>query len=492
MSSCVLIFPHQIFTDHPVLKSGREVALIEDSLFFGDPSYPARFHQQKLVLHRSTLKSLEDQLKKKGFKTRYFQYEPGATIRKVIQTLADDGVDKIHFCDPVDYMLSKRIRESAQRHGIECEIVASPLFLNDREWNENYFSSKKPFMAKFYTEQRKRLGILVDDDHQPAGGKWSYDEDNRKSLPKGHQPPALPESRPSEHDQEAIDYVRERFPDHPGNAGEFWFPSNSRSAGIWFKRFLEQRFQLFGDYEDALSAEHPYLYHSILTPMMNIGLISPRKIIDDTLEYADEHDIPLNSVEGFIRQIIGWREFMRAMYELHGTEMRTRNFWNFKRKMPQAFYDGTTGIPPVDLCIRRARDHAYCHHIERLMVLGNFMLLCRIDPDDVYRWFMELFIDAYDWVMVPNVYAMSQFADGGLFTTKPYLSGSNYIRKMSNFPKGDWCQTWDGLFWTFIADHRDFFTSQPRLSMMARTYEKMSPEKKRAHRKAADGFLATL
>jgi deoxyribodipyrimidine photolyase-related protein len=156
--------------------------------------------------------------------------------------------------------------------------------------------------------------------------------------------------------------------------------------------------------------------------------------------------------------------------------------------MPKAFYTGTTGIPPVDDTIRRVLDHGWCHHIERLMVLGNFMLLCRIHPDEVYRWFMELFVDAYDWVMVPNVYGMSQFADGGTFTTKPYLSGSNYVRKMSYYPKGEWCEVWDGLFWSFIGDYHEFFAGNPRLSVMARSWEKMAPGKKEAHRDAGEGF----
>lgn len=183
---------------------------------------------------------------------------------------------------------------------------------------------------------------------------------------------------------------------------------------------------------------------------------------------------------------------MRGMYVQRGMEMRNGNFWNFDRKLPAAFYDGTTGIPPVDRVIRQVLEEGWCHHIERLMVLGNFLMLCRIHPDDVYRWFMEFFVDAYDWVMVPNVYGMSQFADGGSFATKPYLSGSNYIRKMSDEPAGDWCAIWDALFWTFIADELKFFSANPRLSMMARTWEKLGHEKQETHRRTAERFLQTL
>ncbi|MDG1333264.1 MAG: FAD-binding domain-containing protein, partial [Crocinitomicaceae bacterium] len=211
-----------------------------------------------------------------------------------------------------------------------------------------------------------------------------------------------------------------------------------------------------------------------------------------SLEFAKEEDIPINSVEGFVRQIVGWREFIRGMYECKGQYSRTQNHWKFDRKIPVSFYEGTTGIDPVDDAIKKVLETGYCHHIERLMVLGNFMLLCEFHPDEVYRWFMELFIDAYDWVMVPNVYGMSQFADGGTFATKPYIGGSNYIKKMSNYGKGDWTATWDGLFWRFIDKHQDFFLSNPRMSMMVHSFNKMSPEKQEEHLTNADDFLKKL
>jgi deoxyribodipyrimidine photolyase-related protein len=180
------------------------------------------------------------------------------------------------------------------------------------------------------------------------------------------------------------------------------------------------------------------------------------------------------------------------MYECTGVEARTKNFWGFDRKIPKSFYDGTTGIVPVDMAIKKVLKTGYCHHIERLMVLGNFMLLCEFDPDEVYRWFMELFIDAYDWVMVPNVYSMSQFADGGLMATKPYISGSNYLRKMGDYPKGDWQEIWDGLFWRFMHVHRDFFTGNPRLGMLVGSLDRMSSEKRNQHIQKAESYLNSL
>jgi deoxyribodipyrimidine photolyase-related protein len=214
--------------------------------------------------------------------------------------------------------------------------------------------------------------------------------------------------------------------------------------------------------------------------------------VDRALEAAASAPVPLNSLEGFLRQVIGWREFVRAVYERVGVPQRTANFWGADRPLPASFYDGTTGIAPVDRVIRQVLDHAWCHHIERLMILGNFMCLCGFRPDAVCRWFLELFIDGYDWVMVPNVHGMALFADGGLMTTKPYLSGSNYIRKMSQDPPGPWCATWDALFWRFIGLHRDFFAGNPRLSMMTRQWDRMPPDRRHGHLDTAERFLDRL
>ena len=224
--------------------------------------------------------------------------------------------------------------------------------------------------------------------------------------------------------------------------------------------------------------------------MLNIGLLSPRQIIDAALAMIDE--VPLNSLEGFVRQIMGWREFMRITYERRGRSQRSRNYWGFTRQIPESFWKGTTGILPLDTTIKKALKSGYCHHIERLMVVGNFMLLCEFDPDEVFGWFMEMFVDAYDWVMVPNVYAMSQFADGGGMCTKPYISGSNYLMKMSDYKKGDWQPIWDGLFWRFMHVHRDFFLSNPRLGMLVKTFDKMAPEKQQQHLLVAERFLESL
>ena len=327
---------------------------------------------------------------------------------------------------------------------------------------------------------------------EPEGGKWSFDEENRKKLPRNIQVPNFGRANHSAYLEEAREYVEKYFGDNPGKADNFIYPVTFSEARDWLKKFLDERLKLFGDYEDAISADENYLFHSVLSPSMNIGLLTPAEVIEATMKYASGHDVPLNSLEGFVRQIIGWREYMRIVYHARGVHQRTLNHFNHSRKIPESFYTGETGILPIDHTIKKVLETSYNHHIERLMVLGNFMLLCEFDPDEIYRWFMELCIDAYDWVMVPNVYAMSQYADNGEMTTKPYISGSNYIRKMSNYPSGPWCEIWDGLYWRFLDLHRKEFKSNPRMSMMIRMLEKMDKDKLDKHLSAANNFLDSL
>lgn len=347
-------------------------------------------------------------------------------------------------------------------------------------------------MSSFYIAQRKRLNLLIGKNGGPLGGKWSYDAMNRKRLPKDHSVPPVH----SAHDDKALtahsDYVNSLYQSNPGNTDEFVFPVEHDSAEKWLDDFLRKRLDLFGEYEDSISTQNAYLYHSLLSPLLNIGLLTPAQVTDKLLEFTGRRDVPLNSVEGFLRQIIGWREFIRLIYLKEGVKQRNSNFWNFSRKMPQSFYDGTTGIIPFDTVVRRVLQTSYCHHIERLMVLGNFMFLCGIHPDEVYKWFMEMFIDSYDWVMVPNIYGMSQFSDGGLMATKPYISSSNYILKMSDYGKGEWCFIWDSLYWSFIFNHKEFFSANPRLSMMSVMLDKMDRHKLNEHISTAEKFLGDL
>jgi deoxyribodipyrimidine photolyase-related protein len=486
MTSATLIFPHQLFENHPAIADGRAIYLSEDPLMFGnDAHYPLAFHKQKLVLHRASMQAYTDVLCDLGHRVIPVPHTTSYQ-RALPETLTD-----LHLADPHDFILEKRLRTFAVERSITLHVHPSPAFLSPAGFlQEHIAGKKKPFMASFYQAQRKRMDILIEDDGGPTGGQWSFDEENRKKLPKNFNCPASPVAHHNSYVKNACDHIQRHFPDNPGSLENFRYPVTRADAHSWLATFISDRFENFGDYEDAISTHHPFLHHSVVTPMLNIGLLTPQEVIAAVLSTGK--GIPINSLEGFIRQVIGWREFMHGIYKHRGSEIRTTNFFNHTRPIPKSFYDATTGIPPIDRIIRQLHDEAYCHHIERLMILGNFMLLCRFDPRAVYQWFMEFFIDAYDWVMVPNVYGMSQFADGGTFTTKPYISGSNYVLKMSDEKKGLWTEVWDALFWTFVGDHQELFLRNPRSSMMARNWQKFPPEKQDKLRDMADAFLDSL
>ncbi|MEM7026938.1 MAG: cryptochrome/photolyase family protein [Pseudomonadota bacterium] len=492
MKTILLIFPHQLFLDHPgFAEKPDEIVLIEDSLFFGDAIYPAHFHKQKLIFHRASMKYYEE-LCKQSIKTSYFDYQYKKThLKSIIKTFSPA---EFLVADPTDFILLKRLQRFITETNSELRILTNPGFINSREDNQTYREGKKRwFMADYYQKQRQRLNILIEKG-KPIGGKWSFDEDNRKKLPKKMiaELPSAPTENNNKYIQSAKEYVGEKFATNPGNIEQFIYPTTHKEAEDWLNNFLKLKLDKFGPYEDAIVPDQSWLYHSVLTPALNTGLLTPQQVINKTLQHAKRKEVPLASLEGFIRQIIGWREFMRATYEDLGVKMRTTNHWQHERKIPNSFYSGKTGIEPIDNTIRRINNNAYCHHIERLMVLGGFMFICEFHPDEIYRWFMELFIDSYDWVMVPNVYAMSQNADGGLITTKPYFSGSSYVKKMSHYKQGPWCDIWDGLYWRFIIKHADNLQKNPRWAMMVSMANKMNKEKKAQHLMNAESYLHQL
>jgi len=485
-----LIFPHQLFLNSPLFKNDFEVYLIEEHLFFKH----YQFHKQKIAFHRASMKSYQEFLISQGRKVHYISADHVlADIRNFQQEMISKEIKEIHVVDPTDEWLQNRLNGLKQ----SCDLITyqNPQFFNSIEDLSVFFRKDKKsfFQTSFYKQQRLKRGILVDENNQPDGGQWTFDVENRKKFPKNKIPPTIHFPEPSDFWDEAVAYTKTHFGENPGElSSQRIYPIDHQESSDWLEQFFTYRFYDFGAYEDAIVKDHVFLNHSILSPLMNAGLILPCEVIEKTLHFAAEEKIPINSTEGFVRQIIGWREFIRGMYWSKGNFSRTQNYWNFKRKIPQSFYTGTTGIDPVDDAIKKVLKTGYCHHIERLMVLGNFMFLCEFDPDEVYRWFMELFIDAYDWVMVPNVYGMSQFADGGTFATKPYIGGSNYIKKMSDYSKGAWEPIWDGLFWRFIHNQEGFFLKNPRTSMMVHSFRKMSDEKKNGHLVQAEQFLKQL
>ncbi len=400
---------------------------------------------------------------------------------------------QVTFFDPVDDWLAQRLTAMLGRVPVDFEpardVMESPNFVTTRDEIRTWFANNSARMQRFYSWQRQRLGILVDGD-APVGGQWSFDAENRKKLPKKHPVPDVHSIKRHAEVTDAIAWVKDEFPDAPGDPDAFAWPTSHDEAQSAYRQFLDERFAEFGPYEDAISKEHRFLFHSLLTPGLNIGLLSPRDVVNQALEEAEQHDIALPSLEGFVRQVIGWREYMRATYLLWGRQMRTSNQLEHHRSLDGGWWTAEVGLSPVDHVLTSVLATGYAHHIERLMVLGNAMCLLRVRPDAAYEWFMEMFVDAYDWVMVPNVYAMSLFAAGSAITTKPYVSGSNYLKKMSDLPKSESMADWDGLYWTFVADHRDVFEANFRSRMMTRMWDGFDGDRQTEHRQRAEKWLS--
>lgn len=488
MDKAVIIFPNQLFDHHPAMSKNSRIFLVEDRRYFSD----FRFHKKKLILHRASMLAYRERLLKEGYDVQYMGYANGNELEVLFRLLKKERIDTLYLVEIDDYELDSRIRNHAKKYGIRIFLAQNPNFLTTKKYLSEFFESVSHYsLTHFYIAQRKRLQILIDHG-KPAGGKWSYDPENRKRIPRSVKIPDIVGAHMNKYVKEAMSYVTKHFPDNPGSVGNFCYPVIHRDAEKWLQNFLRIRFRYYGDYQDAIKKDHSFLFHSVISPSLNIGLLDPHRVVSQAVQYAEENGIPLHAVEGFIRQIIGWREFVRALYLLEGRRQRTTNFWNHRKKIPASFYDGTTGIEPLDNAIGRLLQHGYLHHIERLMIVGNFMLLCGIDPADIYRWFMELFIDAYDWVMVPNVYGLSQYADGGLMTTKPYLSSSHYIKKMSDYPEGRWCEIWDALYWHFMSGQKEFFSKNPRMRVMVRQLEKMGESRLNHHLDTARRFLDGL
>ena len=450
-----------------------------------------KHHKLKILLFLSSMRSYRDELKTKGIKVIYndctidFKKTYEKKLEKVIK---DKKVKEISFFEIEDLFFEKRLKSFLLKKNIKFNEIKSPMFITSREEFKEYLNkTKKPFMANFYKMNRSKLNILMNKDGTPKGGKWSFDEDNRKRLPQIITIPKLPKLKNTLHTENLKKFIEINFKSHPGSTNTFWFATTRDQSHKLLDDFLKNRINLFGDYEDAVSKRSNILFHSALSPLMNIGLITPMEILEKIKKI--ENKFKINSLEGYIRQIVGWREFMRGIYQNYDKRLEKTNFFNHKNKMKISWYNGTTGLEPLDKSIKNALEFGWSHHIERLMILANIMNLCQINPKEVYKWFMEMFVDSSDWVMAPNVYGMGLFSDGGIFATKPYICGSSYFLKMMDFKRGEWCNIMDGLYWNFINKNRKFFLKNPRLSMMVRVFDKIKDKRKRIILNAAHKFI---
>lgn len=485
------------FSPSPLeLGPGSRVLMIEDR----QVATRYRYHRLRLLHTFVAMRSFRDALIEHGIEVSYQELSASHTssfwqrLSSELEALPP-GERCLQVAEIADPAFENAVQSFCDAHGVPLTVLPSPAFLESAAESRGWFAGqKRPRMASFYQRQRKRLGLLLEPDGAPCGGQWSFDADNRRRLPRDYDEPPLPPVAASRHDDSVRNVIGSDFADHPGELGPLWVPWDHAGADLWLQRFLSERLSDFGPYEDALSRRFDTLNHSLLSPLLNIGLLTPAQVIEALMDHASDCEqrgepVPIASLEGFLRQVIGWREFVRGIDRVHGRDQADRNHWSHHRRLAPCWSDGSTGIEPLDLAIRRLNRLGYNHHIERLMVISNLMLLCEIDPREVHRWFMERYLDSYEWVMGPNVYGMGLMSDGGIFATKPYICGSNYILKMGDYRKGPWCQIWDGLYWRFIERHQSFFRANPRLSMMVRLLERMDPQRRLELSQAAEAFL---
>lgn len=485
----LLILGDNLFSNHNELKPG------EDSLFFMAEDYGLcthfKYHKQKLLFFLSSMRSHRDEVLS-DYNFEYYELteenKSKSYFDKLKSTLENhSSIDKIKCYEINDHFFKDELVSFCKENNYKLETIKSKNFILDKNEFKEYLKEKKnPFLHTFYSRERKKRDILMDNG-EPVGGKWSFDDENRKKLPKHISIPNEYNPEETQHTKELKPIIKSMFKNHPGTIDNFNWATTRDQAFYALDKFLDERFEDFGPYEDAIHSEETFIFHSVLSPYINSGLLTPEEVLTKALKKYEEENTHFPSVEGFVRQILGWREFMKGMYDNFDME---KNFFNNKRKMKDCWYDGTTGLEPLDDSIKKAEKYAYTHHIERLMVLGNIMLLCEIHPNEVYKWFMEMYIDSADWVMVPNVYGMSQYADGGIFATKPYIGGGNYIAKMSNYSKSaDWAGTVTGLYWRFISEHLDVFAKNQRMSMMVATLKRMNKEKMNRYLELSNDFI---
>lgn len=493
MNSLGIILPDQLSKNNLVyekLNSDDDLLLYEPIESF----YKLNHNKQKLVFLLASLRNLIEPLSKrfniihKKVESKQKQFI-GSYLKELF---LKKNYNAIYVTKPADYETLSELMFFAQSQGKTLHILEDTKFISDADDFKSWADGKKNIVQEFYYRWlRKKYSILMEDG-KPYSGVWNLDKANRAGISKLKEDPI--KRKAYKVDSITFDVmveVEKIFPKSYGNLESFNWAVTYKNANKQLNFFLDNYLFNYGTFQDAINKDDPFLFHSLLSPYLNNGLLDPMECIKECEKRFFDSDsaIPLNSVEGFIRQILGWREFIRGVYWENIPEYKSLNFWNHKKKLNDNWYEGNTGIPPLDTAIKESVKFGYTHHINRLMIISNLMNLSRIKPDEVYIWFTEMFVDAHDWVMVPNVYGMGTYADGGIFSTKPYICGSSYMLRMSNHKKGDWCDIVDGLYWKFIQDNLEFFKKNPRLALMPKALEKLNKERKELIFDKASDFI---
>jgi deoxyribodipyrimidine photolyase-related protein len=487
-----IVFPNQIFPLEKVksfLEKYKitEIILLEHPIYFGlEPERLIPMNKLKLILHRACFYFYKEYLESKKFKVRHI---------KVNEYLLEPLVlseKKVYYIDVPDNLLDKKMKEaipSIEKLDEHPNYYINKLDIKDF-WNSRK-GKKRTQHDDYYRWTRKRFNVLMDEDGKPEGGSLSYDKYNRSPPPKNKiEFPDLPKM-----DKESKVFVElakkeieKEFQNNPGSL-DFYLPVTFRGAQKWFETFLKERLLKFGKYEDAVVGGEPFMYHGVLSPLLNCGLLDPVDIchLAEEAYYHIQKQEVLYSVEGFIRQILGWREWQRIQYFTNYKELKSGNYYNHTNKLDERWWSGELGVKPIDDTIKMGFRYGYLHHILRLMYMSNFMNLCRIHPDEMYRWFMSFPMDSYDWVMIQNVYSMG----AGMNMTKPYITTGNYIVKMSDYKKDPkWMGLWEALYYCFLEDNEERLMAFPRVGgIMRKNLHRKSEEKMKEYRGMVNKFM---
>lgn len=451
-------------------------------------------HPKKIALILSAMRHFAEELTAKKFKVDYIHLDSKSSKNSFTETLAHylktHKANKIIVTEAGEYRVQEMIHSWQKKFGIEIDIRSDDRFLcSHQEFVEWAEGRKELRMEFFYREMRKKYGILIDG-NKPVGGKWNYDSDNRQRIPDTVQLISPKAAKPDQITQQVCELVSKRFDKHFGDVEPFQFAVTRKHALACLKHFIEKQLPLFGDYQDAMLYGQDFLFHSILSPYINCGLLLPKEVIEKAQTAYHEGKAPLNAVEGFIRQILGWREFIRGVYWLHAPDYATRNYLHATHDLPDFYWTAATKMRCMQHCINSTKQTAYSHHIQRLMITGNFAMLYGANPQQVHEWYLSVYADAFEWVEMPNTLGMALFADGGVFASKPYAASGNYINKMSDFcsqchynvrekTSEDACP-FNALYWDFLDRNKKLLQKNMRLKFAYKNLERKTAAESKA------------
>jgi len=500
----ILVLGDQLTPDLPSLANGdpaRDVVVMGE---LGEETSYVRHHKKKLILILAAMRHFRDELRDAGWRVDYRELDDGLSSFTDLAraALKEHDADEILVTEPGEWRVDQELARLQDAVGKTVTILPDDRFICSRAEFADWADARKTLrMEYFYREMRRKTDLLMDGE-TPAGGEWNYDAENRKPPKEGLDPPAPFHVEPDAATREVIDLVKARFAENFGDAEPFGFAVTRADAEKALDHFIKEALPCFGDYQDAMLSDEKFLYHSLLSIYLNLGLLDPLTVCRRAERAWRDGHAPLNAVEGFIRQIIGWREFVRGIYWREGPDYTSTNFFKARRSLPDFYWTGETDMACIAAVVRQTREEAYAHHIQRLMVTGAFALIAGVDPAEVHQWYLEVYADAYEWVEAPNVIGMSQFADGGLLASKPYAASGAYINRMSDYCKKcayavskkteENACPFNALYWDFLACNEEKLKDNGRLRRVYQNWARMDADRKKAYRAKARATLAAI